>query len=112
MPVVFSPLQKQVLSLYRTALRSIRQKPPSAQAAFRKLYRHAFRTRAREYSKRDIAAVEHLLRQGRRWVEVMQGQGVRGVAVGLEVERWWNEEGRRDWWTAREEKAEEEDGKQ
>ncbi|KAI6275595.1 hypothetical protein MCOR27_001628 [Pyricularia oryzae] len=60
-----SGLQKEVLSLYRSTLREIRKKPETSRQHFRDFARAEF-DRNLVIDKRDFAAVEYLLRKGRR----------------------------------------------
>lgn len=109
MPPPYSPLQRQVLSLYRRALRSVPPKPLASRANFRLLYRHAFRTRAAQVSKRDVGAIEYMLRQGRRWIEGLESGSVKAVGVGQEVRDWEMAQGKKgDYWTTKERIGEQE----
>ncbi|TLD10970.1 hypothetical protein PgNI_06278 [Pyricularia grisea] len=78
-----SGLQKEVLSLYRSTLREIRKKPE--QRRFKTTRQH-FRDFARAefdrnlaIDKRDFAAVEYLLRKGRRQLETYSAPGIKDI---------------------------------
>ncbi|KZT56365.1 hypothetical protein CALCODRAFT_497535 [Calocera cornea HHB12733] len=102
----YPPLQRQVFALYRRALRTIHLKPPAQRASWRRFYRFRFRTTTASVGRRDISAVEYLLRQGRRQVDGFADKGVTGVGVGEEQLRWEGERRKlRDWWSATEEQT-------
>jgi len=67
--------------LASSALRIPRTKSPHAQANFRLLIRHTFRTQALAVSPKQVAAVEHLLRKAKRTVEMWEAPSVRDVSV-------------------------------
>ncbi|KAF4947286.1 hypothetical protein FGADI_10595 [Fusarium gaditjirri] len=64
-----SGLQKEVLALYRNCLRESRKKPQATRSHFESFARHEF-SRNLAIDKRDFAAIEFLLRKGRRQLEV------------------------------------------
>ncbi|KAH9950577.1 hypothetical protein B0H21DRAFT_776544 [Amylocystis lapponica] len=92
MSVRRSGLQKDVLSLYRRALRMVYTKPPSVQPKFHLFVKYNFRTQAEAVSPRDVAAIEHLLRRGRRQVEAYEDSKVRDCWVSSEMLRWAEQE--------------------
>ncbi|KAF7346325.1 Succinate dehydrogenase assembly factor 1, mitochondrial [Mycena sanguinolenta] len=59
-----SGLQKEVLNLYRRALRIPRTKPEKTRTKWDLLIRYSFRKNATSVSPRNISAIEHLLRVG------------------------------------------------
>ncbi|PCD22729.1 hypothetical protein FGRA07_04099 [Fusarium graminearum] len=64
-----SGLQKEVLALYRNCLRETRKKPQATRPHFESYARNEF-ARNLSIDKRDFAAIEFLLRKGRRQLEV------------------------------------------
>jgi succinate dehydrogenase assembly factor 1 len=102
-----SGLQREVLALYRrfvssfsapkisrsinyivSALRIVRAKAPATQPKFLLFVRYTFRTQAYSISARDVAAIEHLLRKGRRQLDGLEEKGVRDCQVSKEMEEW------------------------
>ncbi|KAK2812370.1 hypothetical protein FQN50_001369 [Emmonsiellopsis sp. PD_5] len=73
-----SGLQREVLSLYRTALREIRKKPVESQDNFKQFARQEFRKNL-SISKKDFSAIEYLLRKGRRQIEMYASPGIRNI---------------------------------
>ncbi|KAK5658743.1 hypothetical protein OQA88_1552 [Cercophora sp. LCS_1] len=71
-----SGLQKEILSLYRQCLRECRKKPESTRAHFQTFARHEFDKNI-NVDKRDFAAIEFLLRKGRRQLEMYASPGVK-----------------------------------
>ena len=63
-------------------------KPPVAQPKFRLFVRYTFKTQAASISPRDIAAIEHLLRRGRRQLETYEDPKVRDCFVSSEMVQW------------------------
>ncbi|KAJ7863114.1 hypothetical protein B0H14DRAFT_3862984 [Mycena olivaceomarginata] len=59
-----SGLQKEILNLYRRALRIPRTKPTQTRAKWDLLIRYSFRNNAASVSPRDVSAIDHLLRVG------------------------------------------------
>ncbi|KAL8404241.1 hypothetical protein RB594_009194 [Gaeumannomyces avenae] len=70
-----SGLQKEVLALYRSSLREIRKKPAPARPHFHAFARAEFEKNL-AIDKRDFAAVEYLLRKGRRQLETYSAPGI------------------------------------
>ncbi|KAI0761937.1 hypothetical protein BD413DRAFT_485215 [Trametes elegans] len=83
-----SGLQREILALYRRALRMVNTKPPAAQPKFRLFVRYSFKTQATAISPRDIATIEHLLRRGRRQIEMYEDPNVRDCWVSSEMREW------------------------
>ncbi|TDL17870.1 hypothetical protein BD410DRAFT_753904 [Rickenella mellea] len=83
-----SGLQKEVLSLYRRALRLVRTKPPPTRPKFLLFIRYSFHKNARSISPRDVSAIEHLLRKGKRQIEQLEDPSVKDCWVGEEERRW------------------------
>ncbi|KAF5004642.1 hypothetical protein FDECE_8880 [Fusarium decemcellulare] len=74
-----SGLQKEVLALYRNCLRESRKKPQSTRPHFESFARNEF-SRNMSIDKRDFAAIEFLLRKGRRQLEVYASPGIKDVS--------------------------------
>jgi succinate dehydrogenase assembly factor 1 len=70
-----SGLQKQVLKQYRQFLKIIRQKPLQVRPAFHSYIRQEYR-KNQEIPKKDVTAIEFLLRRGQRTLEMMQDVNV------------------------------------
>ncbi|KAH9891649.1 hypothetical protein C8Q73DRAFT_81518 [Cubamyces lactineus] len=83
-----SGLQREVLSLYRRALRMVNTKPPAAQPKFRLFVRYSFKTQAAAVSPRDVSTIEHLLRRGRRQIEMYEDPKVRDCWVSSDMVQW------------------------
>ncbi|KAL6869038.1 hypothetical protein ACO1O0_000361 [Amphichorda felina] len=73
-----SGLQKEVLALYRQCLRESRKKPPATRAHFENFARAEF-ARNLAIDKRDFAAIEYLLRKGRRQLDAYSSPGIKDV---------------------------------
>jgi succinate dehydrogenase assembly factor 1 len=73
-----SGLQRDVLALYRQCLRASRAKPIDTRPRFQAFARAEF-DRHLAMDKRDFAAVEFLLRKGRRQLETYSAPGVRDI---------------------------------
>ncbi|KAH9998883.1 complex 1 protein-domain-containing protein [Xylariaceae sp. FL0662B] len=73
-----SGLQKEVLSLYRNCLRASRKKPPESRPNFESFLRSEF-SKNIKVDKRDFAAIEFLLRKGRRQLEIMSAPGIKDI---------------------------------
>ncbi|KAH8114539.1 hypothetical protein DFH11DRAFT_1595083 [Phellopilus nigrolimitatus] len=83
-----SGLQKEVLSLYRRALRLIPTKPVHTQPKFSAFIRYTFHHNAHAVKPRDITAIEHLLRVGRRQVEQLENSAVKDCSVSNNMQDW------------------------
>ncbi|KAF5981162.1 Complex 1 LYR [Fusarium coicis] len=73
-----SGLQREVLALYRNCLRESRKKPQATRSHFESFARHEF-SRNLAIDKRDFAAIEFLLRKGRRQLEVYGSPGIKDI---------------------------------
>ncbi|KIH90912.1 complex 1 protein (LYR family) protein [Sporothrix brasiliensis 5110] len=73
-----SGLQREVLSLYRQCLRASRQKPEASRAHFEAYARSEF-AKNKGLGKKDFAAIEFLLRKGRRQLDAMSSPGITDV---------------------------------
>ncbi|CAN6627591.1 succinate dehydrogenase assembly factor 1, mitochondrial [Trichomonascus vanleenenianus] len=75
-----SGLQKDVLHLYRQCIRTVYKKPKESQDNFRQLARSQF-YHYRTLPKKEFATIEHLLRKGRRMLELYENPNVRNVSA-------------------------------
>lgn len=104
-----SGLQKDVLSLYRrfaaicttiisqfksaficfySALRMVKTKPPSTQEKFSLYIRYNFRMNASNISPRDVSAIEHLIRKGKRQLEMYEQSSVKDIWISEDMQNW------------------------
>ncbi|KAJ7109734.1 hypothetical protein C8R43DRAFT_1139532 [Mycena crocata] len=83
-----SGLQKEVLGLYRRALRIPRSKPSPTRAKWDLMIRYTFRKNAASASPRAVSVIEHLLRMGRRQVDVYEDASVKDCFVSAEMREW------------------------
>ncbi|ESK95030.1 heat shock [Moniliophthora roreri MCA 2997] len=83
-----SGLQKEALALYRRALRMVRSKPPASRLKFSLFVRYTFRTNASNISPRDVSTIEHLLRKGKRQLEMYETPSVKDCWVSEEMRDW------------------------
>ncbi|KAF3762553.1 hypothetical protein M406DRAFT_264289 [Cryphonectria parasitica EP155] len=73
-----SGLQREVLVLYRGCLREARKKPEATRKHFEAFARAEFEKNI-AIEKRDFAAIEFLLRKGRRQLETYSAPGIKDV---------------------------------
>lgn len=71
-----------------SALRMVRTKAPSTRPKFLLIVRYNFRTQVSAISPRDISAIEHLLRRGRRQIQVSEDPNVKDCWVSQEMKDW------------------------
>ncbi|KAF9026104.1 hypothetical protein BDZ89DRAFT_1016381 [Hymenopellis radicata] len=83
-----SGLQKDVLGLYRRALRMVRTKPPSTRPKFLLFVRYTFHHNATTVSPRNLSVIEHLLRQGKKQLEMYEDASVKDCWVSNEMTTW------------------------
>ncbi|KAK0221672.1 hypothetical protein IW262DRAFT_919990 [Armillaria fumosa] len=83
-----SGFQREVLSLYRRALRMVQTKPPSTRAKFLLFVRYSFHQNATNISSRQIGVIEHLMRQGRKQIEMYEDPSVKDCWVSKEMKEW------------------------
>ncbi|KAF8073693.1 hypothetical protein FPV67DRAFT_1478939 [Lyophyllum atratum] len=83
-----SGLQKEVLALYRRALRMVHSKPLHTRPKFLLFVRYAFRTNASTISPRNVSAIEHLLRKGKRQIEIYEDNAVTDCWVSGQMLAW------------------------
>ncbi|KAI0056569.1 hypothetical protein BV25DRAFT_1832113 [Artomyces pyxidatus] len=88
-----SGLQKEVLALYRRALRMVRTKPPATRDKFRLFVRYSFKTQTTTVSPRQVSTVEHLIRRGRRQLETYESPTVKDCWVSQEMRDWERKDG-------------------
>jgi hypothetical protein len=74
-----SGLQLQVLKLFREAMRTARAKS-TLSPTLPSQVRDTFRAEAASVSRLDIPLIEHMLRDGKRRVEIMASPGFTGMA--------------------------------
>jgi succinate dehydrogenase assembly factor 1 len=55
------------------------------------MVRHTFHTNARSISSRDINTIDHLLRRGRRQLEMYSDPGVKDCHVSEAMRQWERE---------------------
>ncbi|EIW80952.1 hypothetical protein CONPUDRAFT_123766 [Coniophora puteana RWD-64-598 SS2] len=72
-----SGLQKDVLALFR------RYAPK-----FRAFLTYNFHTQANSVSSRDVAAIEHLLRKGKRQIEMLEHPSIKDCYVSQTMLEW------------------------
>jgi len=76
-----SGLQKEVLSLYRTALRLTRSPAGSLVPSPLRLHvQEQFRTGATEVRRTDVERIEYLLRRGKKQLDTLRMSGVKQVS--------------------------------
>lgn len=63
-------------------------KPEPARHKFLLFVRYSFRTSASSVSPRNVSVVEHLLRKGRRQIEMYEDPAVRDCWVSTEMRAW------------------------
>lgn len=66
----------------------IRTKPTTSRPNFLLLVRYTFRQNARAVSPRDFRAIEHMLRRGRRQLDMYSEPGVKDCAVSDDMRLW------------------------
>ncbi|PWW76138.1 hypothetical protein C7212DRAFT_189288 [Tuber magnatum] len=74
-----SGIQRDVLALYKLCLREAGKKPTEVQNNFRNYARASFRAHL-DVNQRDFATIEHLLRVGRRKLEVYSQPGIKNIS--------------------------------
>jgi len=79
------PCHSRALS---SALRMVRTKPPHTQAKFTLFIRYTFHTQASVVSPRNISAIEHLLRRGKRQVELYENASIKDCHISQAMKDW------------------------
>ncbi|TFL01841.1 hypothetical protein BDV98DRAFT_529805 [Pterulicium gracile] len=88
-----SGIQEEVLNLYRRALRLVTKKPVENQHRFLLFIRYTFRTQAQTVRKRDMAAIEHLVRKGTRTLDMYEDPAVKDCHVSDTMRQWEKDKG-------------------
>ncbi|EPQ29194.1 uncharacterized protein PFL1_03481 [Pseudozyma flocculosa PF-1] len=104
MPVRLTAAQKEVLALYRKGLRCIRTKPVETRYNFTLYLRHFFRhpDMGGGLTRRDISAIEYMMRRGRRLVEdTFEPPGIRDVSLPSPTRQQMHDLGLAAWWKGR-----------
>ncbi|KAI8849037.1 hypothetical protein BC829DRAFT_443331 [Chytridium lagenaria] len=82
-----SGLQLQVLHLYRSLLRAALKKPEETRIDIYDFVRFNFRTSASSVSTRkDHAAIEHLIRQGKKRLELLESPSLTSITLPVNPE--------------------------
>ncbi|CED84907.1 Uncharacterized conserved protein [Phaffia rhodozyma] len=84
-----SGLQREVLNLFKKAIKISKSKPIEAQPQFLLLSRWSFRHPA--LTTRDVAAIEHQIRKGTRTLEMLSSPSIRKVNTTEEMRTWWED---------------------
>jgi len=71
-----------------SALRMVKTKPKPTQAKFLLYVRFTFRQNAFSVSYRDVSAIEHLIRKGKRQLEMYEDTGVKDCFVSKTMIEW------------------------
>ncbi|KAG6336052.1 hypothetical protein ID866_3025 [Astraeus odoratus] len=66
----------------------VRTKPPHTQDKFSLFVRYTFRTQASVVSPRNISAIEHLLRRGRRQIELYENPSIKDCHISRDMRDW------------------------
>jgi succinate dehydrogenase assembly factor 1 len=67
----------------------VHSKPPPTRENFYILVQHEFRVRG-AVSPRDVNAIEHLMRKGRKQLDMLEDRGVKECWVSGEMRTWWD----------------------
>lgn len=73
---------------FSSALRLIPTKPADTQHKFYAYIRYTFHQNARNISPRDIHAIEHLMRVGKRQIEHLETNSVKDCWIAKEAQNW------------------------
>jgi hypothetical protein len=85
LPRVHSGIQKQVLSLFREALRCATKMPDKSASLTATTYiRNEFRDKAANVDRLDFQRVEHLLRAARKKIDSLSGKYVSGFQTTVQ----------------------------
>lgn len=74
-------LQRDALALYRAALRLSRARGGAAGEGLALAARERFEADASRVGRRDVQLIEHMLRKGRRQLELLAASEVSGVTA-------------------------------
>lgn len=69
-------------------MRMARTKSPTTRPKFELFVRYTFAQNSQNVSERNVSAVEHLLRKGKRQLEVYENPAVRDCWVSQEMRDW------------------------
>ncbi|KAH0831934.1 hypothetical protein J3R83DRAFT_12819 [Lanmaoa asiatica] len=72
----------------------VRTKPPRAQPKFSLYVRYTFHTQAFSVSPRNVAAIEHLLRRGKRQIEMYESPSIKDCQISQAMADWEQARGR------------------
>ncbi|POY75382.1 hypothetical protein BMF94_1539 [Rhodotorula taiwanensis] len=94
-------LQRQVLHLYKRALQMVAAKPIPSRPSWYAFVSHQFRhpTVGGGLRKRDVAAIEHLLRRGNKMVDQYGQSSVTAISLPEDTEEYplgWVAKGGKD----------------
>ncbi|GAA5998848.1 Sdh6p [Rhodotorula paludigena] len=83
-------LQRQVFGLYRRALHLVQSKPLKNRPAWFAFVSHQFRhpSLGGGLKRKDVSAIEHLLRRGDKMIETYGSPGVKNVVVPEDAHNW------------------------
>ncbi|KAJ7069785.1 hypothetical protein C8F01DRAFT_976969 [Mycena amicta] len=90
-----SGVQKEVLSLYRRALRIPRTKPAASRTKWNLMLRYTFRLQAARAAPGAFSTIEYLLRAGRRQLDMFEDPNAKDCQVSTEMQRWQEEQSQR-----------------
>ena len=79
----YSGLQQDVLSLYRSLLRSAKRKDPNNQHNLVSFVKSEFRAKAHSVKKTDFRTIEHMLRHGVKQKKLMEMPGFSAARTTL-----------------------------
>ncbi|KAF8305647.1 hypothetical protein DL93DRAFT_2089305 [Clavulina sp. PMI_390] len=88
MAVRLSGVQKQVLALYRRALRMTRTKPPATRTKFLTYVTYTFHRNAKLVSPREFSTIEYMIRQGTKQLEMYENPALRDCFLNEEMAEW------------------------
>ncbi|KAG8214479.1 hypothetical protein J3R82DRAFT_9532 [Butyriboletus roseoflavus] len=71
-----------------SALRMVRTKPPQAQPKFSLYVRFTFHIQASSVSPRNVAAIEYLLRRGKRQIEMHESPSIKDCQISQAMVDW------------------------
>ncbi|GAA5871726.1 hypothetical protein JCM8547_008125 [Rhodosporidiobolus lusitaniae] len=96
-PKRITGLQRQVLHLYKRSLVMVRSKPLDSRPSWFAFVSHQFRSPSLGggLRRKDVAAIEHMLRRGEKMLDSYESPTVKSVGVGEEA--WRGVEGRLGW---------------
>jgi succinate dehydrogenase assembly factor 1 len=63
-------------------------KPPGTRPKFRLLIAYTFRKNAHAVTSRDFSAIEYMLRQGVKQVEMYENPAIRDCILSEEIKKW------------------------